>query len=209
MLSACHIMGIVPAFDALLLDFDGVLRLWDRERPAGLERRYEVPPGTLARAFRRELVIPPCMGQCSHQEWMDRFTREISPLSERASDLICEWHAHRGAVDPAMLALVREIRKAVPVVLVSNATDWLDRDLAKLGLVREVDGVVNSSVVGVIKPDPAIYHHAAAVAGCPAARCVFVDDEPENVEGAAAVGMRAIRFVGHSALRHELASILM
>jgi putative hydrolase of the HAD superfamily len=131
----------------------------------------------------------------------------VSQICGQADALIAEWQAHRGLVDLAVLALVRELRQTVPIVLVSNATDWLERDLATLGLVSEVDTVVNSSRLGVAKPEAAIYRHAAALAGTTADRCVFVDDQPENVEGARMVGMRAILYAGLDAMRRELASM--
>jgi FMN phosphatase YigB (HAD superfamily) len=40
--------------------------------------------------------------------------------------------------------------------------------------------------------------------GRPSERILFIDDRAENVAGAAAVGMRAIRFEGAGALRLEL-----
>ena len=57
-----------------------------------------------------------------------------------------------------MLTFVREVRAAgLPVGLATNATDRLDADLARLGLVGEVDVVVNSSAIGVHKPAPEFF----------------------------------------------------
>ena len=52
--------------------------------------------------------------------------------------------------------------------------------------------IVDSSAVGMRKPDPAIYHHTLAELGVDAGRTAFVDDMPANVEAARAIGMHGI-----------------
>lgn len=52
--------------------------------------------------------------------------------------------------------------------------------------------VVDSSAVGMRKPDPAIYHHVLSQLGVAAQNAVFVDDMPANVEAAQGVGMHGI-----------------
>ncbi len=55
------------------------------------------------------------------------------------------------------------------------------------------DIVVDSSEVGMRKPNPAIYHHALdALGGIPPEEAVFLDDTPGNVEGAKRAGLHAI-----------------
>lgn len=55
------------------------------------------------------------------------------------------------------------------------------------------DVVVDSSHVGIRKPNPAIYHHALALLGdVPPDQAVFLDDSPGNVDGARRAGLQAI-----------------
>ena len=56
----------------------------------------------------------------------------------------------------------------------------------------------------LLKPDPAIYRLCLTRNGLDAADCVFVDDNADNVAGAAAVGIDAIRFTDAAALAAEL-----
>ena len=42
----------------------------------------------------------------------------------------------------------------------------------------------------MLKPDPRIYHLVLDRLGLPAEQCLFVDDQPGNIEGARAVGMQ-------------------
>jgi len=52
--------------------------------------------------------------------------------------------------------------------------------------------VVDSSAVGMRKPDPAIYHHALSELRVDARSAVFLDDMPANVDAAKAIGMHGI-----------------
>ena len=52
--------------------------------------------------------------------------------------------------------------------------------------------VIDSSAVGIRKPDPRIYEMALAQLGVAADRAVFLDDAVGNVEAARALGMHAI-----------------
>lgn len=55
------------------------------------------------------------------------------------------------------------------------------------------DVVVDSSEVGMRKPNPAIYHHALEQLGqVPPEQAVFLDDSPGNVDGARRAGLHAI-----------------
>ncbi|MEW2314436.1 hypothetical protein AB0906_04000 [Streptomyces bauhiniae] len=47
--------------------------------------------------------------------------------------------------DEAVVSLLRQVREHCPVVLVTNATVWLDEDLAALGLTDLADIVINSA----------------------------------------------------------------
>ncbi|MCO5305956.1 MAG: HAD-IA family hydrolase, partial [Microthrixaceae bacterium] len=54
------------------------------------------------------------------------------------------------------------------------------------------DDVVDSSAVGLRKPDPRIYELSLSRLGVAAPDTVFIDDAPGNVAGARAVGMNAV-----------------
>lgn len=52
--------------------------------------------------------------------------------------------------------------------------------------------LLSSAAIGCHKPEPAAYMAAAAALDLEPAACAFVDDLPQNVEAAAAVGMRPV-----------------
>jgi len=63
---------------------------------------------------------------------------------------------------------------------------------------------LSSCYVGLRKPELAIYRRALDILGSPPSRVLFIDDREENVAGAAAAGIMAIRFTGEMALNQEL-----
>ncbi len=67
-----------------------------------------------------------------------------------------------------------------------------------------LDDVVVSGTEGLAKPDPRVYELLVARTGRPLAELVFVDDRPENVEAAVALGMAGLVFTGADALRVDL-----
>jgi putative hydrolase of the HAD superfamily len=62
------------------------------------------------------------------------------------------------------------------VITSQEIPDWMEAD----GFTSYFKSVVLSSVFGRRKPDPAIYHEAARMAGVEPARCVYVGDNPKR-----------------------------
>jgi putative hydrolase of the HAD superfamily len=65
---------------------------------------------------------------------------------------------------------------------------WLDR----MTILREFDHMVDGRSDGVLKPDARAYTLMAERMGVEPADCVFIDDQPGNLAGAEAVGMRTV-----------------
>ncbi|HWN81113.1 MAG TPA: HAD-IA family hydrolase, partial [Candidatus Udaeobacter sp.] len=77
--------------------------------------------------------------------------------------------------------------------VISNAAGDVAELLAGHDLSEPFDAIVDSGVVGVEKPDPAIFELALRQLGVPAAEAIHVGDLPAvDVAGAQAVGMEAV-----------------
>ncbi|KGM35902.1 HAD family hydrolase [Inquilinus limosus] len=76
--------------------------------------------------------------------------------------------------------------------------------LAKYPFLGWFDGVIVSAHEKLLKPDARIYRLLESRFGLDLADCIFIDDNPDNVAGARAVGMRAIRFESPEQARREL-----
>jgi epoxide hydrolase-like predicted phosphatase len=93
--------------------------------------------------------------------------------------------------DDRMFAAVAALRDhGIRVGLLSNSWGMSDYPLAMI--TDTFDGVVISGQVGMRKPEPSIYRHAAQTIGVEPRRCVFVDDTAGNVAVAVSLGMTVI-----------------
>lgn len=102
----------------------------------------------------------------------------------------------------SIAALARLHRAGVPIGIVSNASGQIEGTLANVGVCQvgakgagvPVACVVDSHVVGVAKPDPAIFTPALEALGLPPDRVAYVGDSVVNdVGGAAAAGLHPIQ----------------
>ena len=99
-----------------------------------------------------------------------------------------------GAREPVVSA-TRALRQQgyKTALLTNNAREFRAGWTRLLPLAELFDAVIDSSEVGMRKPNPAIFHHALAqVGGVSAARAIFLDDHPGNVAAAGRVGMRGV-----------------
>lgn len=62
------------------------------------------------------------------------------------------------------------------------------------------DGFILSHEVGHVKPASEFFDACVRAAGVPAGSCLFIDDIPENVEGARRAGLRSILYTDTPAL---------
>lgn len=127
------------------------------------------------------------------------YAREVLALRDR-------WIETIGAVDEAVVAILRELRdKGVPVYALSN---WNADTFALVEPQHEFlqwfDGIVISGREGLVKPEAAIFELLALRHGFALDEALFVDDAPANVDGARAVGMDAVQFTDAGTLRREL-----
>lgn len=90
---------------------------------------------------------------------------------------------------------VRYIReKGYGLYVLSNASTTFYAYFPKFSPLYWFDGIVISSDIHLLKPDPAIYKYLLTKYGLKPEQCLFIDDRADNVEGARAVGMEAAVF---------------
>src|SRR5205823_3917086 len=97
------------------------------------------------------------------------------------------------------------------LVLGSNTNDLHATHFRRLfaETLAHFDRVVLSYEVGHIKPSSAFYLACAEAAGAPPEDCVFIDDLPENVEGARAAGLTGVLYRDHDTLLADLRQLGM
>jgi len=105
---------------------------------------------------------------------------------------------------PMMAAVRTARRRGLKTALLSNS--W-GLDYPREQWAGAFDAVVISGEVGMRKPEPAIYLHAAKLLDVGPEQCVFVDDLAPNVRGAVAVGMVGVRHVSADESIRELEAL--
>jgi FMN phosphatase YigB (HAD superfamily) len=126
------------------------------------------------------------------------FDQTIKPLLPQWSydDWVAAWMENYSINRPGYDLFLELRDRGVPVSMLSNLAEYNKEALERkfpdfFGPSR---ANVFSYEVGCMKPDARIYRAACARLGAAPEQCVFLDDVPENVAGAAQVGMRALLF---------------
>jgi putative hydrolase of the HAD superfamily len=121
--------------------------------------------------------------------------RELLPAGDGAVELLLS-SLHFRAFPDALSALPRLRDGGARLVVASNWDVSLHEVLERVGLSRDLDGIVTSAEVGARKPDPAIFERALELAGVPAADVLHVGDTlAEDVAGARNVGIEPVLIV--------------
>lgn len=109
---------------------------------------------------------------------------------------------------PSMLEAIRRVRRhRLRVAALTN--NWVDgTSTVGAALRREFDVFVESTAVGLRKPDPRIYTLACRELGVPPARAVFLDDIGRNLKPARALGMTTIKVDDPAQALRELGALL-
>ena len=90
---------------------------------------------------------------------------------------------------------------------VSNSESSNERASALTAVMNRFDVIVESSKVGVRKPEPRFYEIACEMLDVTPGECVFLDDLGINLKPAAAMGMRTIKVADPEDAISQLAAI--
>ena len=149
----------------------------------------------------------------THETWLARGTGQFRSIEENIAWIYAQqgWLLAPERVAEALrlrLEFTREGLAPLPGALETLAT--LRERGYRLGLISDcsaetpqlwaslpfaplIEAPIFSCDVGYLKPDPHIYQIACERLGVTPEECVYVGDRPEEVIGARAAGMRAVR----------------
>lgn len=119
-----------------------------------------------------------------------------------------------GEVRPAMVEAVRRCQaRLVTACLTNNWISHAERPVERVQEGRDevlgyFDHLVESSKVGVRKPDPTFYELACKMAGVEPREVVFLDDLGVNLKPARAMGMTTIKVVDPAVALAELEQVV-
>ncbi|HEX3815555.1 MAG TPA: HAD-IA family hydrolase [Mycobacteriales bacterium] len=190
-----------------LFDMDGVVRQWEPRHAMEAEAASGLPVGALrGAAFSIPEYDASLRGEVTFADWCAATRRELAMRFPHSATALAvdRWQADKGAVDHAVVSMIRRTRRLVPVGLLSNAHDALPSDLRDLGLDDLFDEVICSAEVGLVKPDLALYRESARRFDVSPADCFFTDDTPVNVLAARRAGIDAELFTDAADLSAQL-----
>jgi len=190
---------------ALIFDFGGPVLLTPFELRHVGERDLGLEAGTFAwtgpfdpdadsdwRAFQS--------GDMNEREYWARRAVEFGELTGEAATMpaLCS-HLYSGTeeelVRPGARRLLDDAKAAgIPVgVLTNDLTSFHDEEwLARMGIIREFDVLVDGRTEGVYKPDPRSYAIIVDRMRVDPATTIFIDDQPVNLEGAEVAGLTPV-----------------
>jgi len=116
-------------------------------------------------------------------------------------DVFMAMSENGGGLRTELVDYVRRIRAAglSTAIVTNNVVELRDFWRSMLPVDDLFDVVVDSSEVGMRKPDPAIFQHALALVGASAEQALFLDDFAGNVAAAELLNIRSILVDGDGA----------
>ena len=107
---------------------------------------------------------------------------------------------------PGTVTLIEDLAAAGHrLALLSNAPAEVADFVTALPVAAYFEHCTFSCYLPAAKPEPDCYRAVLAILGASPAEVVFLDDRPENVTGAEALGIRSVQFTGPDQARAALA----
>src|SRR5215831_10304431 len=108
---------------------------------------------------------------------------------------------------PGTVALIEDVAAAgYWLALLSNAPAEVAEVVAGLPVSAHFEHCVFSYSLRSVKPEPECYRAVLAMLGAGPADVIFLDDRPDNVAGAQALGIRSVQFTDSAQARAALAT---
>lgn len=212
-------------FDAVFFDFGGVVLSSPFEAFSVYEQRVGLPPNAVrtvnatnpdnnawARFERNEISV---------DEFVKAFEEEAKALGFDI-DGVEVLRCLEGEIRPRMVDVVRRCQARFTTAMLTNNVVSMsasgfgeggtcDAETEGSGfaeVLRYFDHVIESSVVGVRKPEVRFYEIACERAGVTPDRVVFLDDLGVNLKPARAMGMTTIKVTSEEQAISDLSEVL-
>ena len=195
-------MSPLRSASVLLFDLGGVLidNVTFEALPALL-------PAPMARtAMQKRWLNSPAVqrferGEIEPGEFAERFVNEWA-LGISPAEFLEAFAAWPRGMYPGAAETLGRLRRRHTIALLSNCNvvHWARMQ----PVLAHADHAFSSHECGLVKPDPAIFHHVVATLGCAAQDVTFFDDSAANVSAARELGMQARHTVGFDALKQAV-----
>lgn len=195
---------------AVIFDFGGVLvRMVDDRPRLKLAERLGVPISRLDDlVFFSDSAQKASRGEISIKMHWEAVREALSIQSEDMADFL-EQYWSADDVNWQLLDFIKRLHPQYKVGLLSNAWDDLRQTMrTRWNIDGLFDELIISAEVGIVKPDPRIFHLAVEKLGVQPTEAVFIDDILINVQAAKQQGLSAIQFLDTQQTLTDLQGIL-
>ncbi|MBI5467249.1 MAG: HAD-IA family hydrolase [Candidatus Kerfeldbacteria bacterium] len=189
-----------PTITSLVFDFGGVIFINPQHPNMSPIEHDEIWAAvrSVAKDFQADLLAGTMSFETLTQVFHQRTPRVHQPLREHVLKSLAEPNAK-------VLSLIDHYHQQFPIYgLVNASPGWTEIRRGINGLDRHFTRVVPSHEVNVRKPDPEIFRHFLKVNNLRAQNCLFIDDQPENVQAAGLLGFHTHHFTDVDTLEHRL-----
>jgi putative hydrolase of the HAD superfamily len=206
--------GVTSQIAAVIFDLGGVVM----DSPLHAIARYERDHGLAPNAINHAIVAAGDEGAWSRLERGELAVTDFFPAFEvdcRAHGVelsgsrVMAYIAEAAGPRPRMIEAIRRIRaEGLRVAALTN--NWVTGEVprGRQALRALFDVFVESSVVGLRKPDPRIYQLTCRELGVEPPRTAFLDDIGRNLKPARALGMTTIKVDDPEIALRELGAVL-
>lgn len=195
---------------AVIFDLGGVLvRTEDRTSRTRLAERAGLTYMELSElVFDSQSARRAMRGEITTEEHWEEVNKKLGLSKEEYPQVPLEfWAGDR--LDENLVNYLRGLRPQYKTALLSNAWDDLRQMIEEIWKCADAfDQMVISAETGLVKPEPPIYEKVVSDLMVKPKEAVFVDDFPENVAGAKAVGLEAIQFFSPEQILQDLEKLL-
>ena len=188
--------------EAILFDFDGVIRQWDESDLWTFETEANIERGTVfAVAFSKELHAPLTRGELTWAQWKDETERIlVESHGDFIRPIVKRFFAFEGRIDLDMVKLIKQLPKNLRLGILTNNHDRFEEYLQRVGVAELFDAVINTHRIGVAKPEKLAYQKAVSHLSVEPENCLFIDDVEGNVDGGEAAGLKCHHFQNQTGL---------
>ena len=190
---------LVPDLEAVIFDWGGVMEgLPEEEDVLAWERRLALETGALPEILWGETWRRLEVGAITDADYARHVAERLGLPDRDAALHFFQQFYTSDRLNQTVVDAARELRERYKVGLLSNAFPT-QREVIREHHDIDVDGIfdvyVNSSAVGLSKPNPEIYNLTLERLDVAPERAVFLDDSLRNVDSARHMGLHAIQFV--------------
>jgi len=197
---------------AVIFDWGGVMEeLPDDADVARWERRLAVASGALPEVLWGEAWQQLKVGSISDEAYVERVADRLGFPDKAAALRFLQLFYTTDRFNEEVIEAARGLRDRYRVGLLSNAFPSQAEVVQRyhgIDIETEFDVYVNSALVGLSKPDPAIYHLTLDRLGVEAEQAIFLDDNVRNVDAACELGIHALQFVSPAVSLPQLEALL-